>query len=118
MSVRPTDEHATASGRTELEDQIAQLKSERDSLLVHSQNLEVELRRLGRQSARVRELERMLADAEARLRQVSFVSAGRWAVLQPRRALGRMYRRCRQSVPFLLLKPFPAVRRTLRRFRS
>jgi hypothetical protein len=100
-----------------LRSELARLKEERDSLLVHSRNLEAELRRRGRETAQLRDLERRLAEAEARLRQVSFVSMGRWLLLQPRRALGSLYRRFRQSVPFLLLKPFPAVRRTVRRFR-
>lgn len=120
MSGRPTEQHATAGPPewpAELESQFAQLKQERDSLLAHSRNLEFELRRRGRESAQVRELERRLAEAEARLRQVSFVAMGRWLLLQPRRAFGSLYRRFRQSVPFLLLKPFPAVRRTVRRFR-
>lgn len=122
MTGTPSDETAAAEAAVsdeagDLGSQLARLKEERDSLLVHSRNLEAELRRRGKESAQVRELERRLAEAEARLRQVSFVGTGRWLLLQPHRALRSMYRRFRQTVPFLLLKPFPGVRRTVRRFR-
>ena len=82
----------------ELTRQLAQLKEERDYLLVHSQNLEIELRRVAREPARVRELEQRLAVSEAVLRRVSFVHMGRWLILEPDVALKRVYRRLRDNV--------------------
>lgn len=82
----------------ELTRQIEQLKEEREYLLVHSQNLEVELRRVARDPARVRDLEQRLAVAEAVLRRVSFVHMGRWLILEPDAALLRVYRRLRDGV--------------------
>lgn len=88
------------------ETSVEQLKLERDFLLVHSQNLEAELRHLKEQSARLNELEHRLAEAG------TGIDPG------PHHSLRRLYRRFRETVPFLLLKPFPSVRRALRRFRS
>jgi hypothetical protein len=78
--------------------QVAQLKEERDYLLAHSRNLELELRRVAREPARIRELEQRLAVAEAVLRRVSFVHMGRWLILEPDVALKRVYRRLRDGV--------------------
>ena len=78
--------------------QIDQLKEERDYLLVHSRNLELELRRVAVAGVRIRELERMLADAEARLRRVSAVHMAKWLILEPDVAARRIYRRLRDGV--------------------
>ena len=76
---------------------IAQLKEERDYLLAHSQNLEIELRRVALQPGRVRDLEQRLAVTEALLRRVSFVHMARWLILEPDVALQRVYRRLRDG---------------------
>lgn len=81
-----------------LQRQVAQLKEERDYLLAHSRNLEFELRRVAVASNRVRELERLLADAESRLRRVSAVHMAKWLILEPDDALRRIYRRLRDRV--------------------
>ena len=97
---------------------IAQLKEERDFLLVHSQNLEIELRRVAREPGRVRELEQRLADAEARLRKVSVVHTGKWLILSPDVALRRIYRRLRDGVLWLTRERFRVLRLKLRRSRA
>lgn len=81
----------------ELTRQIERLKEERDYLLVHSRNLEVELRRVFLQPGRMRELEQRLAVTEARLRRVSVVHMAKWLVLEPDVALQRVYRRLRDG---------------------
>ncbi len=92
------DAGAVTDDAAELTRQLAQLKEERDYLLAHSQNLEVELRRVARDPARVRDLEQRLAVAEAVLRRVSFVHMARWLILEPDAALLRVYRRLRDGV--------------------
>lgn len=96
--------------------QLEQLKKERDTLLVHSQNLEAELRHAAREPARVRDLELRLADAEARLRRVSVVHAGKWLLLEPDAALYRVYRRLRDGVLWLVRERYRLLRLKLRRF--
>jgi len=71
---------------------LEQLEQERDFLLRHGQNLEVELRRLGRLRGRVRELESLLGEAEERLRRVESVYRA-WWLLEPYRAVRRFLRR-------------------------
>jgi hypothetical protein len=95
------DEKATDSLSEDAERltrQVEELKEERDYLLAHSQNLEIELRRVALQPGRVRELEQRLAVSEAVLRRVSFVHMGRWLILEPDAALLRVYRRLRDGV--------------------
>jgi predicted nucleic acid-binding Zn-ribbon protein len=87
-------QHDTA----EMQRQLAQLKEERDYLLAHTQNLEVELRRVALEPARIRDLEQRLADAEARLRRVSAVHMAKWLVLEPDVAAKRIYRRLRDGL--------------------
>jgi hypothetical protein len=82
----------------ELTRQLAQLKEERDFLLAHSRNLELELRRVAVASARVRELERLLMDAESRLRRVSGVHTAKWLLLEPHVAFRRIGRRVRDRL--------------------
>ena len=82
----------------ELTRQLAQLKEERDYLLAHSRNLELELRRVAVTSARIHELERLLEAAEARLRHVSPVHMAKWLILQPRPAARRIGRPLRDRV--------------------
>lgn len=106
------------SDLAELTRQIEELKQERDYLLVHSQNLETELRERGRDTARLHELQARLDDAEWRLGHVSVVSAGVWLLLRPRRALGRAYRLFRERIPWLARKRVPALERMLRRHRA
>ena len=84
----------------ELTRQIAQLMEERDYLLVHSQNLEVELRRVALEPSRVRDLEQRLADADSRLRRVSVVHTAKWLILEPDVALKRIYRRLRDGIVY------------------
>ncbi len=102
----------------ELTRQLEQLKEERDYLLVHSQNLEVELRRAVRDPARIRDLEQRLADAETRLRHVSFVHTGKSLFLQPDVALRRIYRRLRDGAVWLMRERYRVLRLKQRRFRA
>ena len=82
----------------ELTRELERVKAERDYLLVHSRNLELELRRVAVAAARIRELERMVADGEARLRRVSAVHMAKWLILEPDVAARRIYRRLRDGV--------------------
>lgn len=100
----------------ELTRQLELLKGERDFLLLHSQNLEVELRRVAREPGRVRDLEQRLADAESRLRQVSVVHTAKWLILRPDAALYRIYRRLRDGVLWLTRERYRVLRLKLRRF--
>jgi hypothetical protein len=109
--------HGVATNRPVVSDDVAgltrqveQLKEERDYLLAHSQNLEVELRRVAREPGRVRDLEQRLADAESRLRQVSVVHTGKWLVLRPDAALRRIYRMLRDGVGWRLLERYRRYR--------
>ena len=95
--------------------QIDQLKEERDYLLAHSRNLELELRRVALAGVRVRELERMLADAEARLRRVSAVHMAKWLILEPEVAARRIYRRLRDGVAWRVRERFRVLRLKHRR---
>ena len=79
---------------SELSRRLGQLEQERDFLLRHGQNLEVELRRLGRLRGRVRELESLLGEAEERLRRVESMYLA-WRLLEPFRAVRRFLRRLR-----------------------
>jgi len=111
-----TDGTVVPDDTAELTRQLEQLKEERDYLLVHSQNLEAELRHIAREPARVRDLEQRLADAESRLRQVSVVHTGKWLILRPDAALYRIYRRLRDGVLWLTLERYRVLRLKLRRF--
>ena len=102
----------------ELARQIAQLKEERDYLFVHTQNLEGELRRAVREPGRIRDLEQRLADAEARLRHVSFVHTGKSLFLQPDVALRRIYRRLRDGAVWLMRERYRLFRLKQRRHRA
>ena len=91
-------EGATAADdAAELARQLEQVKRERDYLLVHSGNLEAELRHL--------------QEAPASGTAPGFAQ-------KPRHALRRLYRICRESGPWLMTRPFPRLRRTLRRLKS
>ena len=94
----------------ELTRQLAQLKEERDYLLAHTQNLEVELRRVALQPARIRDLELRLADAEARQRRVSVVHMAKWLVLEPDVAARRIYRRLRDGLAWRRHRGLRALR--------
>jgi len=111
-----TDGSVVSDDVAELTRQLELLKGERDFLLVHSRNLEVEIRRVAREPARVRDLEQRLADAEARLRHVSVVHTAKWLILQPDVALRRIYRRLRDGVVWLTLERYRVLRLKLRRF--
>ena len=107
---------AVSDDVAELTRQLAQLKEERDYLLVHSQNLEVELRRVAlRARPRIRELEQRLADAEAVLRRVSFVHMAKWLILEPDAALLRIYRRLRDGVVWRVRERYRVFRLKQRR---
>lgn len=95
--------------------QVEQLKEERDYLLAHSRNLELELRRVAVAGLRVRELERMLAEAEARLRRVSGLHMAKWLILEPDVAARRIYRRLRDSVAWRARERFRLLRLRHRR---
>lgn len=111
-----TDGTVVSDDVAELTRQVQQLKEERDFLLVHSRNLEVEIRRVAREPGRVRDLEQRLADAEARLRHVSVVHTAKWLILQPDVAFRRIYRRLRDGVVWLTLERYRVLRLKLRRF--
>jgi hypothetical protein len=102
----------------DLQRRVAQLKEERDYLLAHSRNLEVELRRAALQSGAVRDLEERLADAEARLRRVSLVHSARWLLLDPEGALRSVYRRFRDGVWWRAGERVRVLRLKLRRIRA
>ena len=102
----------------ELTRRAEQLQQERDYLLVHSRNLEVELRRFALQPSRVRELEERLAATEARLRRVSFVSMARWLILEPDVAGRRLYRRIRDGAFWRLRERYRVFRLARRRTRA
>ena len=107
-----------SDGGAELTREIEQLKKERDYLLVHSQNLEAELRHAVREPGRVRQLEQRLADLEARLRRVSVVHTAKWLILEPDVALRRIYRRLRDGVVWLMRERYRVFRLKQRRFRA
>jgi hypothetical protein len=95
---------------------IAQLKQERDYHLAHSRNLELELRRVSVASARIRELERLLAGAESRLRRVSVMHTAKWLILEPDVAFRRIYRRLRDRVLWPIRERVRVYRLRHRRF--
>jgi hypothetical protein len=94
----------------DLQRQNALLREERDYLLVHSRNLEIELRRVAAAAARIRELEQRLADAQARLRRVSVVHMAKWLVLEPDVALKRVYRRLLDGVAWRARERYRVLR--------
>ena len=98
----------------ELTRQFEQVRAERDYLLVHSRNLETELRRRAREPARIRDLEQRLAHAESCLRQVSFVHTARWLILRPDAAWPRIWRRLRDSTWWLIRERCRVLRLKLR----
>ena len=102
----------------ELTRQLAQLKEERDYLLAHSRNLELELRRVAVATARIHELERLLADAESRLRRVSPVHMAEWLILQPRAAARRIGRQLRDRVVWRAREGYRLLRLKQRGFRT
>lgn len=107
--------HGAPGELAELTRELDCVKAERDYLLVHSRNLELELRRVAVAGARVRELERMLADAEARLRRVSAVHMAKWLILEPEVAARRIYRRLRDGVAWRVRERFRVLRLKHRR---
>ena len=86
----------TSDDLASLRRQVEQLREERDHLLVHTQGLEAELRRLRTPSLRG-------TDPGA---------------LHPGRFLRRTYRLFRESVPWRVLRRFPGLRRRLARLRA
>jgi hypothetical protein len=98
--------------------QLAQLKEERDYLLVHSRNLEVELRRFAAEPARIRDLEQRLAEAEARLRRVSAVHMTKWLLLHPGAAGRGIYRRLKDGVVWLTVERYRRFRLKRRQSRA
>jgi len=101
-----------------LTQQLEELTRERDYLLVHSRNLETELRHAAREPARLRDLEQRLAATEARLRQVSVVHTAKWLLLQPEAALRRVYRRLRDGVVWRARDRYRRFRLNQRRSRA
>ncbi len=112
------DETPVPADVAELQRRVLQLKEERDYLLAHSRNLEVELRRVALQPAGVRDLEQRLAAAEARLRKVSVTHTARWLLADPEAALRSLYRRFRDGALWLGGERFRVLRLKLRRFRD
>jgi hypothetical protein len=94
----------------ELTRQLERVKSERDYLLVHSRNLEAELRHAAREPARVRDLEQRLAHAESCLRQVSVVHTAKWLILRPDAAWPRIWRRLRDGAWWLIRERYRVLR--------
>jgi chromosome segregation ATPase len=117
MTGKPAQESETAAAPDELAEltrRIAQVEQERDFLRVHTQNLEAELRQAKRDPGRIRELEQLLAEADARLRTVSVVHTARWLVLQPHAALLRLRRRFRETVGWRVAHRLRVLRLKLR----
>jgi hypothetical protein len=113
-----TNGEAAPPDVAELTRRAEQLQQERDYLLAHSRNLEVELRRFALQPTRVRELEERLVVTEARLRRVSFVSMARWLILEPDVAGRRLYRRIRDGIWWRALERYRVFRLGQRRSRA
>ncbi len=111
----PGDEAAASADLVDLQRRLAQLKEERDYLLAHSRNLEVELRRAALQPGTVRDLEQRLADAEARLRRASVTHTARWLLVDPEGASRSIYRRFREGVLWRAGERFRVLRLKLRR---
>jgi len=97
---------------------LEEVTRERDSLLVHTHNLEAELRRRGREPARLRDLEERLARTEAALRRVSVVPFAKWLLLQPAAALRRAYRILRDGPLWRAREQYRLFRLRQRRSRA
>jgi hypothetical protein len=98
----------------ELRRRLEELAAERDHLLVHSRNLEAELRSRAREPGRARDLEQRLAHAESCLRQVSVVHTAKWLILRPDAARPRIWRRLRDSAWWLVRERYRVLRLKLR----
>lgn len=107
---RPETELASESRRppddlSELSRRMEQLEQERDYFACHSRNLEIELRRLARLRSRIRELEGMLCQADARLRELETAL----------RLAGNSYPAAIQRGLWWALERYPALHRAVRR---
>jgi hypothetical protein len=98
----------------ELRRQLEAVAAERDYLLVHSRNLEAELRDRARDPGRVRDLEQRLAHAESCLRQVSPVHMAKWLILRPDAAWPRVWRRLRDGAWWRIRERYRVLRLKLR----
>jgi hypothetical protein len=94
----------------ELRRELERITAERDHLLIHSRNLEAELRHRGREPGRLRDLEERLAHAESCLRQVSVVHTAKWLILRPDAAWPRIWRRLRDSAWWTIRERYRVLR--------
>jgi hypothetical protein len=113
METAPKDAARTfveSADAAELTRQLEVVTAERDYLLVHSRNLETELRLRAREPGRVRELEQRLAHAESCLRQMSVVHAAKWLILRPDAAWPRIWRRLRDGAWWRIRERYRVLR--------